>query len=358
MSKLRLGIIFGGQSSEHEVSRVSAGNVLAAIDKEKYEPVMIGITKDSGAWLLYEGPAEALADGSWQKKAEEDLARDPEKYGFALIGNTGRQLKDMIDFALPILHGRNGEDGTVQGLFELIGLPYGGCSVAPSALAMDKTLAKEAFQGAGIAQTPYIAFRATEIGEDIEDRINKELKYPIFIKPVNMGSSVGISKVKKPEDLHAAIEFAAQYDSKLLAEQGVDCRELEVAVMGYRYGTAYEVGEIQVGAEFYDYNDKYKDGVSQQLVPAPISPALREKVMHLAEEGYDALGCDGYARVDFLLDRKTGDVLLNEINTIPGFTSISMFPMLVQSTGIEYGRIVDMIVRMGLERHSYQKKLD
>ncbi len=358
MSKIRLGIIFGGQSSEHEVSRMSAFNVFNAIDREKYEPVMIGITKNTGEWLIYEGPIEAVYDGSWQEKAEADLLQYPERFALSLMGNTGRQLRDIIDFALPILHGRNGEDGTVQGLFELIGLPYGGCSVAPSALAMDKTLAKEAFRGAGINQTPYIAFNAWEICPELEARINAELRYPVFIKPVNMGSSIGITKVKDPADLHAALEFAAQYDSKLLAEQGVDARELEVAVMGYRTPKAYEVGELVLGAEFYDYDDKYTNGVSKQLVPAPIDAELREKIMRLAEKCYAALGCDGYARVDFMMDRQTGELMINEINSIPGFTKISMFPMLVQSTGIKYGEIVDMIVEMGLERHSYTKKLD
>ena len=356
MDKIRLGVIFGGKSTEHEVSRVSAANVIEAADRGKYDIVMIGITPQ-GQWLLYEGPTGALRDGSWQAKAEADLAADPERFGFCVVGNTGRKLKDMIDFALPILHGVNGEDGSIQGLLQIAEIPYGGSGIAGSAVAMDKITAKRVMDAVGIPQTPYIAFLSSEVSPELEERINAQIRYPIFIKPVNMGSSVGISKVKTPAELMPAIEFAARFDSRLLAEQGVDCREIEVAVMGNDEPKAYALGEIIVGAEFYDYDDKYVSGVSRTEIPAKLEPELRERVLRLAEAAYKAMGCEGFARCDFLLDRGTGDVLINEINTIPGFTPISMFPMLMQSAGVSYSEIIDRIVELGQQRFARRSAL-
>ena len=353
MDKIRLGVVFGGRSTEHEVSRVSAAHVIEAADREKYDVVMIGITQE-GRWLLYEGPTDALRDGSWQAKAEADLAADPAHFGISVIGNAGRRLKDMIDFALPILHGMNGEDGSVQGLFQLMDIPYGGSGITGSAAAMDKIIAKKIFEAEGIPQTPYIDFLSCDIGPDIIARINRELKYPIFIKPVNMGSSIGITKVHKPEELLPAIRFAAKFDNRLLAEQGVDCREIEVAVMGNDRPRAWQLGEIIVGAEFYDYEDKYVSGVSYPEIPAKISDHMREKILRMAEKAYAALDCAGFSRVDFMIDRKTDAVYLNEINTIPGFTPISMFPMLMQNAGVSYSTIVDMIVEYGMERAKQQ----
>ncbi len=349
MSKMRLGVIFGGKSTEHEVSRVSAAHVIEAADPDKYDIVKIGITPQ-GRWLLYEGPTDAMRDGSWQAKAEADLASDPERFGFSVVGSAGRQLKDMIDFALPILHGVNGEDGSVQGLLQIADIPYGGSGIAGSAVAMDKITAKRVMDAVGIPQTPYIAFLSSEVSPELEARINAELRYPVFIKPVNMGSSVGISKVKTPAELMPAIEFAARFDSRLLAEQGVDCREIEVAVMGNDEPKAFALGEIIVGAEFYDYDDKYTNGVSHPEIPAKIEPELRDRILRLAEEAYKAMGCEGFSRCDFMVDRGTGEVFINEINTIPGFTPISMFPMLMQSAGVSYSEIIDRIVELGLER--------
>ena len=346
MDKIRLGVIFGGKSTEHEVSRVSAANVIEAADRGKYDIVMIGITPQ-GQWLLYEGPTGALRDGSWQAKAEADLAADPERFGFCVVGNTGRKLKDMIDFALPILHGVNGEDGSIQGLLQIAEIPYGGSGIAGSAVAMDKIIAKRVMDAVGIPQTPYIAFLSSEVSPELEERINAQLRYPIFIKPVNMGSSVGISKVKTPAELMPAIEFAARFDSRLLAEQGVDCREIEVAVMGNDEPFASRPGEICPNSEFYDYNTKYISDTATYHIPAELPREITEKVRSYALKIYRALCCKGLSRVDFFV--RGDEVFFNEINTLPGFTSISMYPSLMQDHGFTYSGVVEELFRYAKE---------
>lgn len=350
----RLGIFFGGKSGEHEVSLMSATSVIGAIDKEKYQVVAIGITKE-GNWLLYDGPAEHIEDGSWQAEAEAALAAEPEKYGFSVLGAGGRGLRDMIDFALPILHGPYGEDGTIQGLFEMVNIPYGGCDVIGSALAMDKIAAKQVFSVMGIRQVPYVWIEAEDLPEKEEwmrSKIAKRLTYPIFVKPANMGSSVGLSKVSREEDLTAAIALASQYDRRIIIEQGIDCRELETAVLGNHVAEVGAVGEIIPSNEFYDYTAKYFDGGKTKLcIPANITEEQREEIRHAAAKAYKALDCRGYARVDFLMDKSTGEIYLNEINTIPGFTRFSMFPLLWAEAGVPYPRLIERIVELGCERH-------
>ena len=349
--KKKIGVFFGGKSGEHEVSRVSATTVIKALDKEKYDVVTFGITKD-GDWYLYDGPVELIATGEWEERAKEDLAKDPEKYSFSVLGKGGRKLSDIIDFALPIMNGPNGEDGTIQGVFELLNIPYGGPGVAGCAVTMDKIVAKEVFADAGLKQSPYIAFTSSQDSPELEEKINKYLEYPLFIKPANMGSSVGISKVHRKEDLHSAITLASKYDSRLVAEHGINAREIEIAVMGNDELSFGAIGEIVPAAEFYDYDAKYNDDNSKLLIPAPLSKEQEETVKDMAGKAYKAAACCGFSRVDFLLDKDSGDIYINEINAIPGFTSISMFPMLMMETGMSLPDIVDKIIELGYERHS------
>ncbi|MCF0150185.1 MAG: D-alanine--D-alanine ligase [Firmicutes bacterium] len=374
MSKFRLGILFGGKSSEHEVSLRSATAVIENADKTKYDIVMIGITKE-GRWLLYDGDVKHLADGSWQQLAEKALAEDPVKYGFCVFGTGSRQLKDMVDFIFPVMHGQNAEDGSIQGLLQLADIPYAGCGITGSALCMDKCFAKQICDACGIPQTPYVTLTAADLtgmetvvpnspyASRVHDRlseklseINEKLRYPLFVKPANMGSSVGISKVDRPEDLQAALQLAASYDSRIVVEQGVQGRELEVAVMGNRHVFACEVGEIKAAETFYSYDAKYNNAQSQTIVGAKLSPDKMSRIRSLAERAYSVLGCEGFARVDFFLDEE-GNFLLNEINTLPGFTSISMFPMLAQAYGFTYAELIDKIVELGLERFKERSTL-
>lgn len=270
---IKLGIIFGGRSGEHEVSLMSATSVIKVINQEKYTPVLIGITKE-GKWLLYDGPIEKIEDGSWQEIAEAALAANPEKYGVTILGCGGKSLKDWIDFALPILHGPYGEDGTIQGLFEMADIPYGGCGVLGSAAAMDKTLAKEVFAKEELPICRHLNLVKEDVEEDFErviGRVEKYLPYPIFVKPANMGSSVGISKAKNKEELKTAITEAIKFDRRLVLEEGLDCREIETGILGNYKPKAAAVGEILPSAEFYDYEAKYFDGGQSKIcIPADI----------------------------------------------------------------------------------------
>ena len=320
MNKIRLGVIYGGKSGEHEVSIMSADSVINAIDTEKYDITRIFISKE-GWWTIAGQPLNP-----WD-------------------------LRSYIDFALPILHGPNGEDGTVQGLLKLAGMPYGGCDVLGCSVTMDKIVAKKVFAAEGLRQAPYIAFTDADPVEDVIEIACSELRFPMFVKPSNMGSSVGITKAHDRDELKDAIALAAKYDSRLLIEQGIDAREIESAVMGNNVLVCGEVGEIVPGAEFYDYNDKYFDGNSQLLIPAPITEAQKKEVLDMAKRAYKACGCSGFSRVDFLMDKATGEIYINEINAIPGFTKISMFPRLMMAAGMKYPEIIDRIVELGYERH-------
>lgn len=356
---MKLGVFFGGRSSEHVVSLMSATSVINAIDRDKYQVILIGITRE-GNWLLYDGPVSHVEDGSWQKEAEAALALDPHKYGITILGTGGRSLRNLIDFALPILHGPYGEDGTIQGLFEMLNIPYGGCDVIGSALAMDKIAAKQVFAVMDIRQTPYVWIEAEDLAvkdEWLKRKIQKRLTYPIFVKPANMGSSVGLSKVNEPEELHAALMLAARYDRRIIIEQGIDCRELETAVIGNHVAEVGAVGEIIPSSEYYDYTAKYFDGGKTKLcIPASIGPEQREAIRTTAAKAYKALDCKGYARVDFLMDKNTGEIYLNEINTIPGFTRYSMFPLLWAEAGLPYPQLIERIVELGCERHQARSK--
>lgn len=360
MSKTRIGVIFGGKSGEHEVSLMSATSVIRAIDPEKFQVVMVGITK-KGQWLLYEGPVEALIPGEWQAKAEEDLRRNPAHFSLCILGQGPNTLADRIDFALPILHGPNGEDGTVQGLLELLDIPYGGCGVLGAATTMDKITAKKVFAHEGIRQAPYIDLNARDLEQGTEwvlARVAAELGYPVFVKPSNMGSSVGISKVSDPARLPEALQTAARYDDRLLIEKGIHCRELETSVLGNYDLTLGAVGEILPAAEYYDYNSKYFDAASKICIPAEITKEKKQELQDMAAKAYLALGCQGYARIDFLMDKDTLELYLNEINAIPGFTHASMFPLLCMDIGMTYPEIIERIVELGYERYHAKNKGD
>ncbi len=355
---IRLGVIFGGRSGEHEISLMSATSVIKAIDKDKFLPVFIGITKE-GKWLLYDGPVESIEDGSWQKIAEEALAADPDKYEITVLGSQ-KSLKNWIDFALPVLHGPYGEDGTIQGLFEMADIPYGGCGVLGSASAMDKSLAKEVFAKKELPICRHLSLYKEELTENYDrviGRIEKYLPYPIFVKPANMGSSVGISKAKNRQELEEALALAMKYDRRLVLEEGLDCREIETGVLGNYSPEAAAVGEILPSEEFYSYEAKYFDGGKSKIcIPADIPDEVAKEVREIAVEAYRLLDCCGFARVDFFLERGTNKVYINEINTIPGFTKYSMFPLLWAEKGLPYPELIEKIIRLGFERYEDRKR--
>jgi len=327
MNKTTIGVIFGGKSSEHEVSKVSARNVIDAINKDKYNVVEIYIDRNTGDWSV-----NGESVNPWK-------------------------LKDICDFALPILHGPNGEDGTVQGLLELINIPYGGCGVLGCATAMDKIVAKEIFAFEDIPQVPYLTATDYDLNDDqrrkiLVYKIKSALNLPLFVKPANMGSSVGITKVTSWDDLSAALDEALKYDCRIVIEHGVNARELETAVMGNSELVNGSIGEIVTSAGFYDYESKYLSDNSDLIIPAMLTESQQMEILQMAKRAYRALGCFGFARVDFLMDKESGEIFINEINAIPGFTQISMFPKLMMDAGLSYPEIIEKIVEYGYERHN------
>lgn len=351
----RLGILFGGRSEEHEVSRMSAISVMAAVDKSKYEIVMIGITK-AGDWLIYDGPTEKIETGEWQAYAEAALAKDPEKYALTVLGAGGRSLKDRVDFVLPIVHGTYCEDGKLQGLLEMADIPYGGCGVTASAVAMDKIIAKDIFAKAGLPVCAYVSTSKEEIESDMDavtTKIEIQLGYPCYVKPANMGSSVGITKAIDSKSLAAGLALAAKYDRRILVEEGVNCREIETAVLGNYDVKASVPGEIVATDDFYDYDSKYiDDGKPKMKIPADLPAELAERIRGYAVKAFKAIDGAGFARCDFFLDKENGNVYLNEINTIPGFTQFSMFPLLWENTGSPYSQTIERIIELGYERYN------
>lgn len=350
--KLKLAVIFGGKSSEHEVSLMSAGSIIGNLSREKYEIYQVGITKE-GQWLLYEGPVEGLSDGRWLAEGKPAfLSPDPTVHGLVCLGDDGAKVLP-VDCVFPALHGKNGEDGSVQGLFQLSGIPYVGCRVTTSAVCMDKAITHTLLSNTDIEQANYLWFysdRYRANREVVQNKIVARLDFPVFVKPANAGSSVGVSRVDRAEDLDAAIEKAAREDGKIIVEQGIDGQEVEVAVLGTRQGAqASPVGEIGASAEFYDYDDKYVNGTSQLYIPARLSEEESERVRETAVKAYRLLGCTGLARVDFFVTHKDRRVVLNEINTLPGFTSISMYPKLWMHQGMCYAGLLDRLIELALE---------
>lgn len=336
MSKLKIGIIFGGRSGEHEVSLVSASNVIKALNPAKYDVQTIGITTD-GEWIF--GP-ESL-----------DTLKNGIKNGI-LEKNIMAELK-RLDVVFPVLHGPYGEDGTIQGLFEIAGIPYVGCGVMASSVAMDKLMTKAVWEQAGLPQVDYVGFLRKEWEADrdsILSEISRVLAFPLFVKPANMGSSVGISKAKDREGLIKAILLAVAFDRKVVVEQGVNVREIELAVLGNDEVEVAEPGEVIVGGEFYDFNDKYVNGKSSTKIPADLTAEQKMEAQDLAIKSFKAIDGAGMSRVDLFLDKKTGKFFLNEINTIPGFTSISMYPKMWQASGLEYTDLIDRLIDLAIER--------
>lgn len=350
--RVRLVVLFGGQSAEHEVSCTTAAHVLQAADPERYEIVPIGITRE-GTWVRSDDAVAALARGVAEfpgRVTAAGTAVEP------LPTVTPASTDDLPVVVLPLLHGPHGEDGTVQGMLELAGVPYVGSGVLASALCMDKLKAKEIAAANGIPQTPWLGLRDTELADGPAAVEAEGLRYPLFVKPANLGSSVGITKVVTPDALAPALALAAEYDEWLVVEQGVvGGREIEVAVLGNQAPRASLPGEIVPGNDFYDYDDKYVDGTTELRIPAPLGDERTAEVQGLAVESYLALRCDGMARVDFFYQEGTG-FLLNEINTIPGFTPISMYPKMWAASGLAYPDLIDELVRLAVDRHDRRSR--
>lgn len=361
--KIRVGVIFGGKSGEHDVSLRSARAVMAALDPDRYEVVPFGITRE-GRWLAGGDPMAQLEAGS-------ELARLEGRAGVAEAANSdalvtqatvtppifaGGRESGPIDVVFPVLHGPRGEDGTVQGMLELADVPYVGAGVLASAVAMDKALTKVVLAQAGIPQAPWIVILARDWARDpatIEERVARELGFPCFIKPANMGSSVGITKVKGAGDLAAGIDLAARYDRKIVIEAGIDARELEVSVLGNDDPIASAISEIEPTGEFYDYAAKYVDEDGAQFtLPARIPSGKADELREFAIRAYRAIDCAGMARVDFFLERGTGRIILNEINTIPGFTAISQYPKMWEASGLPFKQLVERLIEFAVERHA------
>ena len=377
--KIRVGVVFGGRSAEHEVSLVSAKAVLNAIDPEKYDVALIGVTRE-GRWISL-GDAQlaagnkpdplALMEPFSNPKAGDNAAQtallpDPSasKRGLAEINNlsgaASLQFGAPVDVIFPVLHGPYGEDGTMQGLLELANVPYVGCGVLASAVGMDKVAAREIFKQNGLPVLAYVSFKRKDWEKDPEtkevllDRIEAEVGLPNFVKPVNMGSSVGISKARNRAELAAAIDTACRYDRKIMVEKALNPRELEVAVLGNDDPVAAVVGEILISrkSDFYSYTAKYQDEEVSFTIPADIPAELSDRLRAMAVQAFEALDCAGMTRVDFFQDRDTGEVFLNEVNTIPGFTPVSMYPMMWEKTGMSYRELVDRLIELALERHT------
>ncbi len=358
--KIRIGIIFGGRSVEHEVSLVSAASVIEALDKNKYDVVPIGI-EPSGRWLSSGETLRMLKEKrSSENELEQILVPDPQKQSLVTIGSSGSSGKP-VDVIFPLIHGTYGEDGSLQGLLELADIPYVGAGVLGSAVGMDKVIQKELLQNANIPVTPSVWFifdiYKTQKKKIISE-IERKLKYPLFIKPANSGSSVGISKAVCRRELLDSIEQASQFDRKILVEQGVkNAREIECSVLGNDEPIASVLGEIVPSNDFYDYDAKYIDGKTTEFIPAKLPKQIAKKIQSYAISAFRVLDCSGLARTDFLVNRKTNKIILNEINTIPGFTSISMYPKLWQASGLSYPDLLDKLIRLAIERHEAKKKL-
>ena len=352
MSKTRVLLVFGGQSAEHEVSVVSARSVYRAIDADRYEVVLAGISR-TGQWVLEDGKAALLEQSEVSGASGRPVQLGAGQRDLVALDGTPAGT-GSFDVVFPLLHGPRGEDGCVQGLLELADAAYVGAGVAASAVGMDKELARAVFAHAGLRQTEYLVIRRSAWNADrqgtLED-IEAKLRYPLFVKPVNLGSSIGISKVHDTQSLESAIELAASYDVKIMVETSVEnARELECAVLGNDDPKASVIGEIIPGAEFYDYTTKYIDDRSQLIVPAELPESVSAEIQRMSADAFRSIDCAGLGRVDFLMT-SSGDIFLNEINTMPGFTPISMYPRLWQASGIAYPALIDELIQLALARH-------
>ncbi|MDU4934080.1 MAG: D-alanine--D-alanine ligase [Peptostreptococcaceae bacterium] len=352
MTKLNVALIFGGKSGEHEVSLSSAASIYENINKDKYNVFTIGITKE-GTWLYYDGNSENIKNGKWVELANKNVEINLVPMGNKEVGllfEDGSVQK--IDVLFPVLHGPYGEDGTIQGLFEISQIPYVGCGVLASSTGMDKLICKTIYSEIGLPQVSYCSTNRWTFRKNQEEELNEienKLNYPIFVKPANLGSSVGISKATNREDLLAGINEALIYDSRIVLEQGIDAREIEVAVLGNEEVKASIAGEIKPAKDFYDYEDKYINGASTYDIPAKISEADMEKIRTMAIKAFKSLDGKGLSRVDFFIDKNSGEIFINEINTLPGFTNISMYPKMWEATGLEYSNLIDKLIELALD---------
>ncbi len=362
MKHKNLAVIFGGQSGEHVVSLRSAASIMEAVDRERYHVIPVGITRD-GVWIAGDKAWQVL----WERRPLLEAPRavmltDPRRPGL-LVENKSTPFSwefQPLDLVFPVLHGPYGEDGTIQGLFELAGIPYVGCGVPSSAVAMDKVFMKILFQKHGLPVGPYLYFNRCEWQDEAPRRIEqicRELKLPCFVKPANLGSSVGITRVSDAARLPGAIENALRYDDKVIVEAELKGKEIECSVLGDLKPRVSKPGEIIPCNEFYDYNAKYLDDRSELIYPADLNPELEEKVQDLARRAFTTVEASGLARVDFFADPESGSVMINEINTMPGFTSISMYPKLWEVSGIGYRDLVSRLLELAEERFARRRGL-
>lgn len=355
MSKKKVALLFGGVSSEHEVSCMSVASVYENIDREKYDPQLLGITK-GGEWFLYSGDIENVRQNKWTEDAK-NLKRAficPDRSVHGIMVEEGPTMfPHRIDAVFPVLHGRNGEDGSMQGLLEIAGIPYVGCRVLSSALCMDKDVCHAVLKNAGVPQVKWLTFmKGCDLGEAF-GAVTAELGYPVFVKPANAGSSVGITKAKSEAELDAAFDLAFANDRKIIVEAAVkNPIEVECAVFGNGELTVGGPGEIVPADEFYSYDAKYFNAESKLYIPARLSEEKAEEIRETAKRAYRVLGCRGLTRVDFLVDRETGEVVLNEPNTLPGFTNISMYPKLMMAAGMSYKGLISKLIELAAEEFS------
>ena len=353
MKKLSVCVLFGGVSPEHEVSLRSAESVLNHIDKEKYNVFPVGITKD-GDWVLFGGTDYSmLPAGTWQNcENNRRAALSPVRGQGLLSFENDCVVRERIDVVFPVLHGENGEDGSMQGLLQIAGLPYVGPQVAASAACMDKTITKLIADNAGVRQAAWHLVTQRDFSHDADtvlDAVEAMFAYPVFVKPAGTGSSVGVSKATERASLLEALRVALSFDDKVLVEEFIDGQEVEVAVLGNDSPFASVCGEIDSGAEFYDYEAKYISDCASFFIPARLSEEVAECVREQAIRVYEAMGCRGLSRVDFFVTRKEQEVVFNEINTMPGFTSISMYPKLFEASGIAYSELIDNLISLALD---------
>jgi len=360
MKKINVGILFGGKSSEHEVSLQSAKNVIAAIDKEKYNVVLIGIDK-TGRWYLNENSRFLLNSHDPKRialeKSEKDVVILPGDSSHELLSVGGGDVLGQLDVVFPVLHGTYGEDGTVQGLLKLADIPFVGAGVLGSAIGMDKDVAKRLLRDSGIPIARFLAFQRWQREDIIFDKITEHLGLPLFVKPANAGSSVGVSKVNDKKQFDGAIESAFRFDRKILIEEAIVGRELECAVLGNDSPEASAIGEIIPQHDFYSYAAKYIDENGAYLdIPAKLPDAVSLSIQKMAVQAYQVLCCEGMARVDFFL-KEDNTIIVNEINTIPGFTQISMYPKLWEISGLPYPALIDRLIQLAIERHNTERRL-
>ena len=357
--RIRLVVLFGGQSAEHEVSCVSAYHVLRAIDPARYDLQAVGITRE-GQWVQADDAIAALQAGVRSLPGAPIDSGRLEAVGAVIeplpaVRAAATDQGPVVVF--PVLHGTRGEDGTVQGLLDMANVPFVGSGVLGSSLCMDKLKAKDVLAAHGLPQVPWVGLRGTEIDTAATRASAAGLTYPMFVKPANLGSSVGVTRATDDATLEEACATAAQYDEWIVIEQGVTAREIEVAVLGNASPRASVPGEVRPTHEFYDYDDKYLDGAADLVIPADLPEAITAEIRRLAVEAFTTLRCDGMARVDFFYLPDDGQVLINEVNTIPGFTPISMYPKMWEAAGLPYGELIDELVRLALERHERRSRL-